>query len=167
MRRVLERSGLVPSLRGALTSAAVCGHWLLSVSLSIEVQCGEHPSFWPPSCGKGGSLSWPPQAAALDSALGLVPTPSLFELTLQSPPAFRADTASQQLQRRGGVGAHALPSTSCSSPNLSVPVYRWGSDWCERSPSSLLGRGGAELSPITSVDWLCPGLYFKGWGQLP
>lgn len=110
MRRVLERSGLVPSLRGALTSAAVCGHWLLSVSLSVEVQCGEHPSFWPPSCGKGGSLSWPPQAAALDSALGLVPTPSLFELTLQSPPAFRADTASQQLQRRGGVGWGPMPS---------------------------------------------------------
>lgn len=141
--------------------------FLLLLSISIESQevCGFFT--FKDSCGKGGSLSWPPQAAALDSALGLVPTPSLFELTLQSPPAFRADTASQQLQRRGGVGAHALPSTSCSSPNLSVPVYRWGSDWCERSPSSLLGRGGAELSPITSVDWLCPGLYFKGWGQLP
>lgn len=99
VRRVLEQLGLVPSLRGVLTSAGVCGHWLLSVGLSIKVQCGEHPFFWPPSRGKGGSLSWPSQAAAQDLALGLVPTPSLFELTLQSPPAFRAD----------------MPPSSCSS----------------------------------------------------
>ena len=68
-----------------------------------------------------------------------------------------------------GVGWEPMPSLALPAPslNLSVPVYRWGSDWCGRSPSSLLGRGGAELSPMTSVDWLCPGLYFKGWGQLP
>lgn len=109
VRRGLEWSGLVPSLRGVLTSGGVCGHWLLSVGLRVEVQCGEHPSFWPPSCGKRGSLSWPSQAAALDPALGLVPTTRLFELTLQSPPAFRADTRLPAAATQGWGGSPCPP----------------------------------------------------------
>ena len=123
VRRVLELLGLVPSLRRVLTSAGVCGHWLLSVGLSVEVQCGEHPSFWPPSRGKGGSLSWPSQAAALDSALGLVPTPVSLNSPF-SPHLHSGLTCLPAAVEQGWGGVGSMPSPPLPGVE-GVPAHSW------------------------------------------